>query len=231
MLSLGRRVGDTPATKSGLCDPEPPKTAAQEERESRREFMASARRKLKAKGLSDMEIAEALMELDIRATNSLSVFLDQDSHEKLATFTNKIKHREHIVWVMMDSGAGNHVRAPEKHVAEYTLHTDKPSNKFVTATGQVVPNKGEKHTRIRTSEGSICNVTFQCADVDMPVLSTRKLCESGHEVLYKHNGGLTIDTKTGQTTKFVMRAGVYYLKLRVLKPAGHERSAGLARQA
>ena len=91
--------------------------------------------------------------------------------------------------------------------------------------------KGEKHTRIRTSEGSICNVTFQCADVDMPVLSTRKLCESGHEVLYKHNGGLIIDTKTGQTTKFVMRAGVYYLKLRVLKPAGHERAAGFGRQA
>ena len=188
-------------------------------------------RKLKAKGLSDMDIAEQLMDLDIHATNSLSVFLEQDTREKLSAFTSKSNDKEHTVWVMMDSGAANHVCDPTRHFIDFKLHIDRPGRKFVTATGQVVPNMGEKHTRVCTSEGSVCNVTFQCATVDMPVLSTRKLCESGHEVLYQRNGGIIIDIKSGQTTKFVMRAGVYYLKLRVLRPASRERAAGSGRQA
>ena len=88
-----------------------------------------------------------------------------------------------------------------------------------------------KHTRVRTAEGSVCNVVFQCADVDMPVLSTRKLCQSGHEVLYRENDGLIIDVKTGQTTRFIQRGGVYYLKLKVLRPNDEERAAGFVRPA
>ena len=60
----------------------------------------------------------------------------------------------------------------------------------------------------------------------MPVLSARTLCGTGHEVLYRKLGCAIIDTKTGQTTKFIQRAGVYYLKLRVLRPASRERAAG-----
>ena len=92
--------------------------------------------------------------------------------------------------MMMDSGAANHVCDPARNCSDFNVHTDKPRKKFVTATGEVVPNQGEKHTRVRTSEGSVCNVTFQCAKVDMPVLSTRKLCQSGHDVLYRANGGM-----------------------------------------
>ena len=42
---------------------------------------------------------------------------------------------------------------------------------------------------------------------------------------------MNIDTKSGQTTKFVQRGGVHYLKLRVLKPGAHERAEGFGRQA
>ena len=79
--------------------------------------------------------------------------------------------------------------------------------------------------------GSVCNVAVQCADADMAVLSNRKLCQSGHKVLYKEKGGLIIDTRTGQTTKFIQRGGVYYLKLRVLRPSERERAEGFARQS
>ena len=77
--------------------------------------MATARRKFKAQGLSEMEIAERLMDIDIQSVSRLSPLLEQGSHDRLAGFTSKTKDREHVIWVMMDSGAANHVCDPLRH--------------------------------------------------------------------------------------------------------------------
>ena len=208
-----------------------PASERQHQREARAAALASERRRLKAKGASEADIEMNLMEMDLTMTSQLSVFLDKVDADRLAAFTKKKPPSERVIWVMMDSGAANHVCDPVKHFGVFKLHTDNPGRKFVTATGEVVENKGEKRVRVQTTEGSVCNITFQCADVDMAVLSTRKLCQSGHEVLYQENGGLIIDTKSGQTTRFVQRGGVYYVKLRVLRPSEAERAADFARQA
>ena len=88
----------------------------------------------------------------------------------------------------------------------------------MTATGEIIPNMGERRVRVVTGEGRKCSITFQVAKVDTPVLSTRKLTECGHDVLYQQHGGVIIDNATGQRTKFVQRGGVYYVKLKVLTP-------------
>ena len=217
---LGQPVAPTPAKPS----------KDQVLKATKRELLNDERRRLKSKGLSDLEIAEHLMQADLELTERLSPLLEQRAAQRLATFRRKDSERESVIWVLMDSGAANHV-CDVKHFELFKLHNDRPGREFVTATGEVVPNLGTKNTKVNTSEGSTCNITFQCAEEDMPVLSTRKLCEAGHEVLYTNNGGLVIDTKRGQTTRFIQRAGVYYLKLHVLRPAKHERAEGFGRQA
>ena len=104
-----------------------------------------------------------------------------------------------------------------------------PRGGFGTATGEVTQNVGERRVRVETESKSKCNLAFQCANVDTPVLSTRKLCQSGHEVTYRANGGVIRDLKTGQVTRVVQRGGVYYVRLKVLKPAGAEKAQGFPR--
>ena len=81
---------------------------------------------------------------------------------------------------MMDSGAADHVCHPDRHFLSYAIRQDTPKHgrRFVTATGQIIDNMGERHARVKTGEGCNCNITFQVAKVDTPVLSTRKLSES-----------------------------------------------------
>ena len=136
--------------------------------------------------------------------------------------------------ITVDSGACETVvptnACPQVRVSP--SEASRRGDKYEVANGNVIPNVGEKRCRVMTAGSRVeKHITFQCADVDMPVLSSRKLCEAGREVLYKKNGGVSIDTKTGQTSKIVQRGRVYYLKLHVLRPAGHGRAEGFGRQA
>ena len=135
--------------------------------------------------------------------------------------------------VTMDYGAGSPACNPAMHVqADKTHQTSASKNGpvFQTADGTTTKNLGEKHVRLQTGEGQSSTITFQCADVDTPSLSTRRLALSGHEVRYYKNGGLIIHLKTGHRTKFVVYDGVYFIKLKELKPAANERDEGFGRQ-
>ena len=63
-----------------------------------------------------------------------------------------------------------------------------------------------------------------------PFLSTRRPALNGHEVRYDKNGGYIIQLKTGHRTKFVVYEGVYFIKLKELKPPTNELNEGLGRQ-
>ena len=135
--------------------------------------------------------------------------------------------------VMMDSGAGNHVCNPNVHVLAYKTNRNAASQSgrvFQTADGSEIRNLGEKHVRLRTTEGQSSTITFQCADVDTPILSTRRLALNGHEVRYYKNGGCIIHLKTGHRTKFIVYEGVYCIKLKELKPPANELNEGFGRQ-
>ena len=72
-----------------------------------------------------------------------------------------------------------------------------------------------KKVKVETELGLKCGITFQCADVDTPVLSTKLLAQTGHEVTYRKDCGDILDLKTGKRTKFVLRGGVYYIELKI----------------
>ena len=77
-------------------------------RELRRKLMAEQRAQLQAKGMSHEEIAEHMMNFDLR----LCPLLDKDSVDRLAVLSKKRSVSSAYIWVMMDSGAANHVCDP-----------------------------------------------------------------------------------------------------------------------
>ena len=51
------------------------------------------------------------------------------------------------------------------------------------------------------------------ADVEMPILSTHELARHKNKLEYDEHEGIIRNKETGETTKFVQRAGVYFVKL------------------
>ena len=78
--------------------------------------------------------------------------------------------------------------------------------------------------RLQTSEGQSSTITFQCADVDTPILSIRRLAMNGHEIRFTEKGGYILHLKTGHRTKFVIHDGVYFIKLKQLNPPANEKN-------
>ena len=100
----------------------------------------------------------------------------------------------------------------------------------MTATRDIIETEGFKHVKIQTGQGLRCTITFQCARVDTPVLSTKMLCQADHEVTYTKDGGWILDLRTGNKTKLVLRGGVYYIKLHIMSPSSEEQAADFHRQ-
>ncbi len=74
---------------------------------------------------------------------------------------------------------------------------------------------------------------MQGARVSRPILSVIRLTESGKDVIFKKNGGIIRDTKTGVTTTFRRKHGIYVMGIWVnigLETAGNP-NAGFARRA
>ena len=64
---------------------------------------------------------------------------------------------------------------------------------------------------------------MQVAEVSRPILSVIRLTESGKDVTFRKNGGTIRDPKSGMTTDFARKHGVYILRMwvRTGKPFGH----------
>ena len=80
-----------------------------------------------------------------------------------------------------------------------------------------MPNKGEKHIQVLTQEGHKCMLNMQVTDVKKPLMSVARICDAGHEVIFKSDGGIIKHMKTGQETKFQRIDNVYRLKVAVVQ--------------
>ena len=74
---------------------------------------------------------------------------------------------------------------------------------------------------------------MQSAAVSRPILSVIRLAESGKEVAFRKHGGTIRDSKTGRTTEFQRKHGVYVLRVWVRTGAqtGGNNESGFGRQA
>ena len=120
--------------------------------------------------------------------------------------------------VLMDSGCGNHACHPKKHFKKFMMRPSAGSRAgqvFTTANEQEIANVGEKVVKFMTREGEQCQITVQCANVSMPIFSTRKLGNTHRSVFadeHRDHGYLE-HRVTGHRTHFFSKDGVYFLRI------------------
>ena len=85
----------------------------------------------------------------------------------------------------------------------------------MSANGAKLPNLGEKHFSMVTTEGNLAEATFQVADVTRPLCSVTKICDKGNRVIFEADGGYVENYATGVRTKFQRQNNVYVMEMYV----------------
>ena len=123
-------------------------------------------------------------------------------------------------WALVDSGAAKSCAKRKGHFLNTETHL-RPSNvRMATASGEELPSRGCFDLHALTAEGNQLSQTFEDADVDMPIMSVGEIStngELGTNVLFGERDGYIVDIKTGATSKFYRRRGVYFIKIYVLR--------------
>ena len=125
---------------------------------------------------------------------------------------------------MKDTGSAPHVASHKRYFPGAELRPSPASRKnaFATATGAPFGADGEFTVPFQTQEGHQRKVTFENADVTVPILSGGKLADEDNALTFLKWGGWVQGLHTGDISKFVRAHGVYWIKLvcedGVLKP-------------
>jgi len=125
------------------------------------------------------------------------------------------------VQVVVDSAAVDCVMA-RTTINEIRSNPDAPLKQgeaakagvsYVAADGGEIPNEGEQLVDMMTKEGHECDMTWQVADIQKPLLSVRALTKSGHQVNFRQNDGEIVNNATGRKIHFVRRGDLYVVTM------------------
>ena len=121
---------------------------------------------------------------------------------------------------VMDSGAADSV-APED-IASWVPVAESAGSKrgqhYLSASGDRLPNLGQKRLQVVTDEGKETTTTYQIADVTRPLCAVSKACDSGNVVVFTKEGGF-VQSPNGERTKFRRDQNVYLLDTWIREPA------------
>jgi hypothetical protein len=91
---------------------------------------------------------------------------------------------------------------------------------YASATGDPIPNLGEQKLPLMTQEGSLRAMTFQAAPVDRPLGSVKRMCSSGHLVVFDDDGSYVLNKLTGEVNWMREENGNYIMDLWVMPNGG-----------
>ena len=92
----------------------------------------------------------------------------------------------------------------------------------MAANGNTMANRGKKVLHVFTKEGQFKRMNMQVTEVNKALMSVAKICDAGHTVVFKRDGGLIRNDTSGEETKFRRENNVYRLKVK-LSDAGFTR--------
>ena len=137
--------------------------------------------------------------------------------------------------ITMDSGSAAFVM-PTRWLPMFELQQSKGSlagQRYVGATGNVVPNEGEKHVEFVTGDGQDRALTFQCADLNKMLAGIAGVADANNGILFLKDGGhiLELDEATlervkelvrrcSKVTNFIRKGNVYIMDAYVRIPPG-----------
>ena len=138
-----------------------------------------------------------------------------------------------VLSVAIDSGAAETV-IPHRLVAQHPVRATQSSRNgmcYASATGQPIPNLGEQCLPLITQEGTLRGMTFQAAPVSKALGSVKRMCSSGHRVVFDEDGSYVENKTTGEINWLREEAGNYMLDLWVIPPEEMPANAGFGRQS
>ena len=123
---------------------------------------------------------------------------------------------------LVDSGSTINAVWIEKHFPAYAKHIKalenaQKSRTATTACGKILHEKG-RCTVFGKIEGHASSIDFRDMEVEMPILSVRKIIKKRNLVQFEEDGGYIKNRDTGHQTKFYECDGAYFLKLRIDDP-------------
>ena len=121
-----------------------------------------------------------------------------------------------IVEAVVDSGAEESV-APVGFFTATVVPSpmSRAGARYRAANGSRIRNGGQQKVAFSTTEGHRCNMPFQVAEVERPLISVTQLTSAGHRVVLGDTGGQIVHVASGRTIDLVKRGGVYLLLMNV----------------
>ena len=102
----------------------------------------------------------------------------------------------------------------------------KAGMNYISASGDIIPNLGEKVIQVVSGDGKEGAVKYQVADVTRTLNSISEICDAGGEqgqyVLFSKWGGAILNPDTMRQTPFEREGGIYTLEMWV-EPSGFTR--------
>ena len=145
-----------------------------------------------------------------------------------------IRNLDEQVWeeieLAVDSGATETVVNEDMLTSVETTEGDayKRGVEYEVASGQTIPNMGEKRFIAVSESGGVRAMTAQVCDVNKPLLSVRKVVQAGNRVIFEPKGGYIEDVESGERLNMKLQGGMYVLKMWARKPDHFQGQAQVA---
>ena len=126
-----------------------------------------------------------------------------------------------LLSMAVDSGAAETV-IPHRLVSQHPIKDTNASRAgmcYSSATGEPIPNLGEQRIPLLTMENTLRGMTFQAAPVSKPLGSVKRMCASGHRVMFDDDGSYIQNKATGEVNWLREESGNYMLDFWVVPPS------------
>ena len=187
----------------------------------------NVRRSTKKKGRqTEGKVCSTETELDdyLKANPTIIAALPED-RKSLAKLAKRCPTDETLgedeVYMMMDSGAGCNGGKCKDLFPKYRVQKHsktRPQQNVVSACGTKLPHRGHVNLNVEIG-GEDHKIPMDDIDVDLPILSVRRIVRQGNLVKFRRGGGYIRNAKTGTRLHFVERQGVYFIKVKVKDPS------------
>lgn len=145
--------------------------------------------------------------------------LQQKANGSLNRYTNANGTFEKMT-LTADSGASDTVLP--KGTCEHVPTEPSPGSvagvRYEVASGETIPNEGQKHVEVVTEDGQQRKITMQVCDVNKALLSIKKTCRAGHRVVFDDDGSFIENKASKERTWLREENGVYTLDVWVKTP-------------
>ena len=130
------------------------------------------------------------------------------------------EHEWEEIDMAVDSGATETVVGENMLTNIETVEGEayKRGVEYEVASGEVIPNLGEKKFVVSSESEVVRNLTAQVCDVNKALLSVKKMVQAGNRVVFEAAGAYIEDVETGERMNMKEQNGMYVLKLWARRP-------------